>query len=209
MDMVEYSMEDVFRCYGGEPPESVFKYADIGGNVWCNKVQDEYVVKGTPSGKLYFKAFLYSYPFAEMCDFREMLKKDFKFSLYNGKTSGFVLPVRSLLRAVKHLNKGSISFRMGCSGDEYVSKALADIVHIDFLVKKEDKDYSLTAFTLECLCHVLTKLRLCIADEPPILAEASSEEAFETVEYCRDVLLGMLSSRLAVLPLPENLEKQK
>lgn len=204
MGIVEYNMKEVFWCYGGEPPECVLNYGKECKNVWCAELHDGNVVIDTESGKSYLKAFLYSYPFADKCDFREMLKKDFKFSLYNGKTSGFVIPVRSLLGAIKHLNKGSISFRMGYSGDEYLSKALSDMIHVDFLLKKQHEDYSLTAFTLECLCHVLRELRICKALEPPILEKSSREEAFETVEYCRDVLLGMLSYWLAVLPLPEN-----
>lgn len=206
MRRVSYSMEDVLRVYGGEPPECVLKYGNKWEGGWCSEVHENDVVIDTESGKSYFKAFLYSYPFAEKCDYREMLEKDFKFSLYNGKTSGFVPIVCSLLRAIKHLNKGSISFRMGYNGDGYVCKALIDMVDIDFLLKKQHEDYSLTAFTVEYLCLVLRKLRVCTALEPPILEKSSREEVFETVEYCRDVLLGMLSYGLAVLPLPENLE---
>ena len=208
MVTVEYRMEDVFRYYGGEPPKSVLRYCALvdSGGVWCHMVNDKDVFKDKESGKAYFKAVSYAYPFADKCDFRKMLKSDLKFSLYNGRTSGFAQPVRCLLCIVKHLNKGSISFRMGYSGEEYVRKALMDMIHLAFCLRNHSEDCCLTIFTLEGLRQVLTELRIDKAVEPPMLPKSSSEEAFEIVEYCRCVLLGMLGKGQEVLPLPENLE---
>ena len=221
-----YRVKDVFGFYGKIPPECVLKYGDIKYMSWLPELSKGYVIRASESGKAYFKAFMYAYPFSDNCDLVGYTSNDvLRFHIYKCNASGYVPPIRNLLLAVKHIYSACINYWAGKHDVESLKMAVVDMIRIERYLGIQPDDYSLTIFTLLGLRHVITGLILreeawglggCgdyanydyydddayDEDEARII-----DEARKIVDYCMDVLLGMLrigTSRRLYEIVPEN-----
>lgn len=209
MGVVEYTMMDALRCYGGEPPESVLdKYGDVGTMVWCHSVVGGDVLKVKESGMSYFRVYRYSYPFSVEGGFLGMSENELLLLILSGYTLTGGVTIFKIMSVLKWLRSAEVYIHYRESGAECLRKAMANIYSIErYLIKRKDADYGFSVFVLSGLRRVITDLILRLAGGNTILTISDNVEVVRTVRFCKYVIIGMMTRSDEVLPLPENLEK--
>lgn len=209
MSRVSYRMADVLGAFCKEPPESVFKYGEIGKKKWSVRYKTS-DIKESEGKDPCFKAFLYTYPFGWHGGYIGVSAVGLKYAVYKKNTAGMEPPVRNLMLAVKHLYRAVVAFRMGENGAGYLNKAVTKIRLLERYLTDCPTNNSFTLFALLGVRHIITGLSMREEAEPESMAdydeEEKAEEAEEITEYCIGVLLGMLTLDAITLKMSASIE---
>ena len=205
MSVVIYKAKDAFRLYGGNlAPKGVLE-SEACKMVEGHILKDGDVVKDKESGKLYFRAFRYSFPFSVSCGSFDKLEFEKICSLYDKGITDFSEPARNIMSALKNLQEAQMFFRsdFGSEGVECLKSTLVCINRIVYYLKKlnveYNTDYGFSVFVLSCLSLLIINFIASVEK-----AEISLLDKCSMAMYCWEVLEGVNIKWHVLLPLPEN-----